>query len=105
MSLFCRDESEHQSYISKKEDNQKISLELEVLPKLSSSGKLFAYKFNNFWFSIKSAGSALYANREILQSYQSKHPELLACDSENCIGNVYIHPGAQIHSQALVSFH
>ena len=80
----------------------RISLELEVLPNLANQGKLFAFKFDKFWLNIKSAGSALYANREILRLYKTKDPKRL-CESSNCIGNVSIHPSAEVHSTAVVS--
>jgi len=79
----------------------RISFESEVLPKLAGTGKLFAYRINRFWLSIKSAGSALYANRAILDSYRMKHPELLT-EQDNCRGNVYIHPTAEVDPTALV---
>jgi len=79
----------------------RISFESEVLPELAGTGKLFAYRIDRFWLSIKSAGSALYANRAILDSYHYKHPELLT-KQENCRGNVYINPGAEVDSTAVI---
>jgi len=79
----------------------RISFESEVLPKIAGSGKLFAFRISRFWLSIKSAGSALYANRAILDSYKIKHPELLT-DQTNCRGNVFIHPTAEIDSSAVI---
>jgi len=75
---------------------------LEVLPKLANQGKLFAYKYNKFWLSIKSAGSALFANRAILKLYRSKNSGELS-ESKNYIGNVSIHPSADVHPAAVVS--
>ena len=81
---------------------QRISFEGDVLPQLAGTGKLFAFRAERFWLSIKSAGSALFANRAILDSYNKKHPELLT-EQNNCRGNVYIHPSAEVDPTAVVS--
>ena len=83
---------------------QRISFEGDVLPKLAGTGKLFAFRAERFWLSIKSAGSALFANRAILDSYNKKHPELLT-EQNNCRGNVYIHPSAEVDPTAVVSIY
>lgn len=80
----------------------RISFEFEVLPQLAGTGKLFAYRIDRFWLSIKSAGSALYANRAILDSYREKHPELLSEQNGYRRGNVYIHPTAEVDPTAVI---
>jgi len=80
---------------------QRISFEGDVLPGLAGTGKLFAFRAERFWLSIKSAGSALFANRAILDSYNKKHPELLT-EQNNCRGNVYIHPSAEVDPTAVI---
>ena len=59
--------------------NDSISLEVDILTKVAGQGKVFAYmnKCNNFWMSIKSAGSAIYANRTMLDLYKKYHPNRL----------------------------
>lgn len=59
---------------------------------------------------MKTAGSAIYANRHYLELYREKHPEKLCSvtnigDSKcicNIIPDVYIHPTATIHPSAVV---
>lgn len=63
----------------------------------------------NWWSQIKTAGSAVYANRRFLDLYKRTNTERLAKqgkDSKNhvceIIGDVYIHPTATIHATAVV---
>ncbi|KAF5296579.1 hypothetical protein FQR65_LT10232 [Abscondita terminalis] len=85
-----------------------IELEKEVLSFLAGSGKLFAYQITNWWSQLKTAGSAIYANRHYLELYRTKRPERLcqALDKNvkicNIIPDVYIHPSAVIHPTALI---
>ncbi|XP_077979372.1 mannose-1-phosphate guanylyltransferase regulatory subunit alpha-A-like isoform X1 [Glandiceps talaboti] len=80
-----------------------IRLEQDILSPMAGTGKLFVYKTSRFWSQIKSAGSAIYANRHYLELYGKYHPERLA---ENCddgpkiIGDVFIHPTANVDSSA-----
>lgn len=68
---------------------------------------------NNWWSQIKTAGSAIYANRHFLEMYRRTKLEPLAKqgikddtdDNElvcNIIGDVFIHPSASIHPTATV---
>uniref|UniRef100_H2YNN3 Uncharacterized protein n=1 Tax=Ciona savignyi TaxID=51511 RepID=H2YNN3_CIOSA len=82
----------------------KIVLETELLPRLAGTGKLFAFKADTFWLNVKSAGSALHANRAILEMYKSTHPNRLN-DDKNCIGNVAIHPTAEVDPTAMLGPH
>merc|ERR1712210_162814 len=54
--------------------------------------------------SIKSAGSAVYASRIMMEMYKKYHPNRLSTDS-NCEGNVYIHPSAKVHPSAKLGPH
>lgn len=55
----------------------------------------------NWWSQVKTAGSAIYANRHYLQLSKKNHPERFA-ESYNCniIPDVYIHPSASVHATA-----
>jgi len=55
--------------------------------------------------SIKSAGSAIYANRVTLDLYKKYHPNRLATNNEYIEGNVYIHPTAKVHDTAKIGPH
>lgn len=84
-------------------DQGYIEWEREILTKLAGTGKLFALPMTNWWSQIKTAGSAIYANRRFLDLYKRRNP---VCQEKEfkIIGNVYIHPTATIHSTAVVSF-
>lgn len=80
-----------------------IRLEQDILSPLAGSKKLFVYKTNRFWSQIKSAGSAIYANRLYLSLYHTTHPERLATANDNgptIIGDVFIHPSARVDPTA-----
>lgn len=54
---------------------------------------------------MKTAGSAIYANRHYLALYKQKQPDRLASMSNgscNIIGDVYIHPSATVHPTSTV---
>lgn len=80
----------------------------------SRSGVALAAITRNWWSQLKTAGAAIYANRHylalrqgILQQeslpssikYGLKNPERYSI-----IGHVYVHPSAQVHPTALVSW-
>ena len=90
-----------------------VSLSLILTP-LAGTGKLYALPVNNWWSQIKTAGSAIYANRHYLALYKNAHPERLASaglktenDNANLVCNivpdVHIHPTASVHPTATVS--
>lgn len=69
------------------------------------------FQVKNWWSQVKTAGSAIYANRHYLQLYRSKKPERLASqdgagDKLKCkiFPDVYIHSSAVIHETAVVCF-
>lgn len=89
-----------------------IEWEREVLTKLAGTGSLFALPVTQWWSQIKTAGSAIYANRRFLDLYRRTHPERLAktgveSNEFPCeiIGDVFIHPTATIHPTAVVSYY
>lgn len=74
----------------------------------------FFVQVNNWWSQIKTAGSAIYANRHFLNLYKRMHLERLANRGTkdntddgslicNIIGDVYIHPTASIDPTATVT--
>lgn len=89
-----------------------IQLEREILTPLAGTGMLFALPVSKWWSQIKTAGSAIYANRHYLALYKNTHPERLANAglkaSEqsngslvcNIIPDVHIHPTASVHPTA-----
>ena len=73
-----------------------ISLENDIFTKIAGQGKVFAYVAEQFWMAIKSAGSALYANRVQLELYKKNSPQRLTHDDST----VFIHPSAQVDPSA-----
>jgi NDP-sugar pyrophosphorylase family protein len=89
-----------------------IYLETDVLMPLAGTGRVFALQTNNWWSQLKTAGSAIYANRHYLELYRTWHADRLAQGNSkpeegqekrcNIIGDVYIHPTAIVHNTATV---
>ncbi|PNF35588.1 Mannose-1-phosphate guanyltransferase alpha-A [Cryptotermes secundus] len=91
-----------------------IYLEIDVLMPLAGTGRVFALQTSNWWSQLKTAGSAIYANRHYLELYHSRHMDRLAQEDFvgekekekekekrcNIIGDVYIHPTATVHTTA-----
>lgn len=81
-----------------------ISLELDVLVPLAASGRqLHVFQTSEWWSQLKTAGSAIYANRHYLELYQQSNPERLAKgqpDGPAIIGDVFIHPSAMVDPTA-----
>ncbi|XP_022702139.1 mannose-1-phosphate guanyltransferase alpha-B-like isoform X1 [Varroa jacobsoni] len=88
------------------EDSETISLEFDVLTKLAGSSRTcHVFKTERFWTQIKTAGSAIYANRHYLEMYNNRKDERLTLQTPNgpkIIGDVYIHPTANVHSSAVI---
>lgn len=85
-----------------------FQLEQEILAPLAGTGKIFVLQTNNWWSQLKTAGSAIYANRHYLELYRKKRPERLfkeKGDGDTCTiySDVYVDPTATIHSSAVVS--
>jgi len=72
---------------------------------LSQSGNLFVYHTSEWWSQIKTAGSAIYANRNYLKLYRKTRNDLLASNNTNgptIIGDVFIHPSASVDPSATI---
>ncbi|GJQ86771.1 hypothetical protein Trydic_g5565 [Trypoxylus dichotomus] len=87
-----------------------IQLEQEIIGPLAGTGKVYTFQVTNWWSQLKTAGSAIYANRHYLQLYRTKHPEKLcsidgsgdAKPTCHIIPDVHIHPTATIHRTAVL---
>lgn len=84
-----------------------IQLEQEILAPLAGTGRIFVLQSNNWWSQLKTAGSAIYANRHYLELYRRKHPERLFIPSGDgsctIYPDVHIDSSATIHPSAVVS--
>jgi len=86
-------------------DPAHISFEQDILTRLAGSGRLFALPVLRWWSQVKTAGSAIYANRHYLALYKQKQPNRLASTSSalcHITGDVYIDPSAIIHPTSTV---
>ncbi|XP_014607238.1 PREDICTED: mannose-1-phosphate guanyltransferase alpha-A isoform X2 [Polistes canadensis] len=86
-------------------DPANIALEQDIITRLAGNGCLFALPVQRWWSQLKTAGSAIYANRHYLSLYKTKNPGYLTSPSANkcnIIGDVYIHPTATVHPSALL---
>ncbi|XP_033101892.1 mannose-1-phosphate guanyltransferase alpha-A-like isoform X2 [Anneissia japonica] len=101
--VFQSHQNEIFSYDSFTPAKDCIRFEQDIFTPLAGSGSLFVFKTQGFWSQIKSAGSAIYANRLYLGLYHRNHPEHLALNGDakpKIIGDVYIHPKANVHPSA-----
>ncbi|KAL5005613.1 hypothetical protein ScPMuIL_016771 [Solemya velum] len=102
---FKENLEENYSFDPSTPSKEVIRLEQDLFVPLAASGKLFVFHTNRFWSQIKSAGAAIYANRHYLAIYHRTHPERLEKEGEGkptIIGDVFIHPTAQVHSTAVL---
>ena len=87
-------------------ESESLWFERDILPSLPGLGKGRVFRTDRWWSQIKTAGSAIYANRHYLAFTAKEKPQLLANNETvepKTIGNVYIHPTANIHPTAVVS--
>lgn len=89
---------------------ESIALEKDIItPSVGNTGCVYVYRSNRMWSQVKTAGSAIYANRHYLALYRERQPERLAnsrCKTRNTpckiIGDVFIHQTAQIDPTCVV---
>nr|CAB3249825.1 mannose-1-phosphate guanyltransferase alpha-like [Phallusia mammillata] len=82
-----------------------IKLETEILAGYAGSGKMFVYKTKEIWGQIKSAASAIHANKLYLSVYRRTKPEVLAKknpDGPIIRGDVFIHESASVDPTAVL---
>merc|ERR1712029_1106952 len=84
-------------------ESEVLWFERDVLPQMAGSDTVHVYQTSNWWTPVKTAASAVYANRHYLQLYKNKNPERLSqSKSSNIVGNVYIHSSAKVHPSAVI---
>ncbi|XP_003744445.1 mannose-1-phosphate guanyltransferase alpha-A [Galendromus occidentalis] len=88
------------------DEAESLSLEYDVLVKLAGSGaRSHVFLTDRFWSQIKTAGSAIYANRHYLELYRLRDSGKLAkpgLGGPKVIGDVLIHPRAAIDPSAVI---
>ncbi|XP_047520641.1 mannose-1-phosphate guanyltransferase alpha-A [Pieris napi] len=75
-----------------------MSWEQDVLSQLAGTHKLYALQVTNWWSQVKTAGSAIYANRHYLELHQNK----LIDAPCKILPDVFIHPTAIVHNTAVI---
>jgi mannose-1-phosphate guanylyltransferase len=90
------------SFPENRNDNpSKLSMEYDVLPSLVADEVAYVLEYKEFWGTVKSAGSAAYANEQYLRYYSKARPELLS-KGKNLVGAVIIDPTANIDPTAKI---
>ncbi|CAH2057283.1 unnamed protein product, partial [Iphiclides podalirius] len=74
-----------------------MSWEQDVLSPLAGTNKLYAMQVSNWWSQVKTAGSAIYANRHYLELNKTK----LEAPCQ-IYPDVYLHPSAVVDSTAVI---
>ncbi|XP_052743264.1 mannose-1-phosphate guanyltransferase alpha isoform X2 [Bicyclus anynana] len=74
-----------------------MSFEQDVLSPLAGTNKLFAMQVGNWWSQVKTAGSAIYANRHYLelQPRPQRQPG-------HVLPHVHVHPTADVDCTAVI---
>lgn len=95
------------SFTSSTSTSDYLSLELDILQQRNFQPHCYSYRTSgSWWCQVKTAASAIYANRQYLEHNRVK----LANDRSpresvhNCtiIGNVYIHPTASVDPSSVI---
>lgn len=91
------------------EKKEAIWLEQDVITPLAGTGSAYVYQTSNWWSQIKTAGSAIYANRHYLRLFSQTNPQRLSYQKADqtkstpqIIGDVFIHPTAVIDPTAVL---
>jgi len=107
-SVFNSKQTEYLSNTESSEDVSKrdtIWLERDLIVPLAGTNSAFLYQTSNWWSQIKTAGSAIYANRHYLALYNKVNQERLTKEGKNTpkiIGDVFIHESASVDSTAVL---
>ncbi|KAG8231512.1 hypothetical protein J437_LFUL011550 [Ladona fulva] len=109
-SIFDKKQEEYYNYGGNEGNNGKESIRFEqdLLMPLAGTGKAFAFPTTNWWSQLKTAGSAIYANRHYLELFRKKRPDRLHptgrgdANTPRIIGDVHVHPTATVHPTAVL---
>ncbi|CAG9813287.1 unnamed protein product [Phaedon cochleariae] len=105
--IFTMKQEEYYKIGNGNKEAGNLQLEQDILASLAGTGRMFAMQTSNWWSQLKTAGSAIYANRHYLQLYKTKHPERLAISEgagEHCsiLPDVHIDSTASVHPTAVL---
>lgn len=86
----------------------RIQMEHDLLPLLADERQLYVHHLNDWWVAIKHPAAALDCSYHVMQTavananlpYEVQYQTTATCP--NVIGNVFIHPTAQVHPTARI---
>ncbi|XP_023328485.1 mannose-1-phosphate guanyltransferase alpha [Eurytemora carolleeae] len=93
--------------VFEKDGRDAIWLEKDVMVPLAGTNTSYVYLTNNWWSQVKTAGSAIYANRHYLNLYRNNYVGRLAQDRKKgptIIGDVFIHSTAKVDPSAVIGW-
>ncbi|XP_026750480.1 mannose-1-phosphate guanyltransferase alpha-A [Galleria mellonella] len=76
-----------------------MSWEQDVLAPLAGTKKLYAMQVTSWWSQVKTAGSAIYANRHYLELHRERQAVPAPC---HILPDVFLHPTAIVDSTAVI---
>ncbi|CAD0205121.1 unnamed protein product [Chrysodeixis includens] len=79
-----------------------MSFEQDVLMTLAGTNKLYAMQVTTWWSQVKTAGSAIYANRHYLELHRDRVSKDNPC---TILPDVFVHPTATVDSTAVTNRH
>jgi len=104
------------NFVDTPDEKDSMYLETDILPTLAGTDQARVFQTTNWWSPVKTAASAIYANRHYLGLYRLRNPERLAGNemysngngttnestSPKMVENVYLHPTATVHPTAVI---
>jgi len=95
------------AFKSKQDNNDATYLQLEqdIFSRFCGEKQVYVYETKDFWLQIKTAGVVLKCSEELLQQLREQSSDTLARSGDGktapiIIGNVLIHPSANVHPSA-----
>jgi len=79
-----------------------LRLEQDVFVPLAGNKQLYVYQYNGFWRQIKNAGASVYCNDLYTKHFAHVKPDVLAKPRKGIVGNVIIHPTAEVDPTAVI---
>jgi len=106
--VFERKQSEWYNGLPDQDTSKRdaIWLEKDVIVPLAGTNTAYVFQTKNWWSQVKTAGSAIYANRHYLSLYnKNNNKHRLTQNSDNgpiIEGDVFIHPTAKVDPSAVL---
>eukprot|EP01110_Echinostelium_bisporum_P013526 TRINITY_DN9331_c0_g1_i1.p1 TRINITY_DN9331_c0_g1~~TRINITY_DN9331_c0_g1_i1.p1 ORF type:complete len:408 (-),score=139.37 TRINITY_DN9331_c0_g1_i1:15-1238(-) len=88
--------------LGKGKSSETMRLEQDVFVRLAGNKQVYVFPYNGYWKQIKNAGASVYCNDMYTKHYATTKPQQLVKKSNKIIGNVIIHPSAQVDPTAVI---